>query len=56
MENRYNLALHEFLDCIDDWGRGRDRKISIDECILYNCILSCFMARLEEQYENLKDD
>lgn len=54
MENRYNQALHEFEDCIDDYGKGRSRLITISECVLYNCVLNCFIARLEENTENLK--
>lgn len=49
MKNEYNLALHEFEDCIDDYGKGKSRYITKNEMILYNCILTCFIARLEKQ-------
>lgn len=52
MQNSYNHALHEFEDCIDDYGNGLNRFVSANEFVLYNCILNCFMARLEEQSEN----
>lgn len=54
MENKYNYALHEFEDCIDDYGKGRERYLTKNEFILYNCILTCFITRLEEQAENLE--
>lgn len=54
MDNKYNYALHEFEDCIDDYGKGKERYLTKNELILYNCILACFITRLEEQAENLE--
>lgn len=54
MDNKYNHALHEFEDCIDDYGKGKGRYLTKNEFILYNCILTCFITRLEEQAENLE--
>lgn len=54
MDNKYNHALHEFEDCIDDYGKGKERYLTKNEFILYNCILTCFITRLEEQAENLE--
>lgn len=54
MDNKYNHALHEFEDCIDDYGKGKERYLTKNECILYNCILTCFITKLEEQAENLE--
>lgn len=54
MNNKYNHALHEFEDCIDDYGKGKERYLTKNELILYNCILTCFITRLEEQAENLE--
>lgn len=54
MDNKYNHALHEFEDCIDDYGKGKERYLTRNEFILYNCILNCFITRLEEQAENLE--
>lgn len=56
IDNEYNDALHEFEDCIDDYGKGRSRYITKNELILYNCILTCFITRLEKQSANKKDD
>lgn len=53
MMNRYNDALHEFEDCIDDYSKGFNRTISANEYALYRCILKCFIKRLEEQEDNL---
>lgn len=52
MRNKYNHALHEFQDCIDDYGEGVNRIITADEYTLYSNIITCFMLRLEEQTEN----
>ena len=52
MDNEYNDALHEFEDCIDDYGKGRSRYITKNELILYNCILTCFIESLEKQTDN----
>ena len=49
MDSEYNHALHEFEDCIDDYGKGKERYLTKNEFILYNCILICFITRLEEQ-------
>ena len=57
MDNKYNHALHEFEDCIDDYGKGKGRYLTKNEFILYNCILTCFITRLEEQalYEVIQE-
>ena len=49
MDNEYNTALHEFEDCIDDYGKGKNRYITKNELILYNCILSCFISKLKHE-------
>lgn len=46
---KYNDALHEFMDCIDDYGKSDNRNISVNEFALYNCILQCFMFMLENE-------
>ena len=53
MQNEFNPALHEFEDCIDDYGKGKVRTITVNEYVLYNCILNCFIARLEERSDDL---
>lgn len=54
MDNKYNDALHEFEDCIDDYGKGENRYITKNELILYNCILSCFISKLEAENKDLE--
>lgn len=54
MDNKYNDALHEFEDCIDDYGKGKNRCITKNELILYNCILSCFISKLEAENKDLE--
>lgn len=49
MRNEYDAALHNFIDCIDDYGEGSHRYMSRNELILYNCILTCFLAKLSDQ-------
>lgn len=49
MRDEYTAALHNFIDCIDDYGEGPHRYVSRNELILYNCILTCFLAKLSEQ-------
>lgn len=49
MESAYNQAMHEFQDCIADYGKGRNRPVTMNEYILYNCILDCFLAKLEKK-------
>lgn len=55
MSGRYYSALHEFEDCIDDYGKGRRRFLSKDELVLYNCILICFILKMESQSGNTKE-
>lgn len=31
MDNKYNHALHEFEDCIDDYGKGKERYLTKNE-------------------------
>lgn len=49
MEEKYNIALHDFMDCIDDYDKGRERGITANEYTIYNCILNCFIAKLETE-------
>ena len=46
-EHKYNLALHELIDCIDDCGMGLSRTITVNEYVLYNSLLDCFIAHFE---------
>lgn len=55
MNDKYNHALHELLDCIADYGNGKNRHISITECVLYKFIIRCFMSKLEDEFENVSD-
>lgn len=55
MSGRYYTALHEFEDCIDDYGKGRRRVLSKDELVLYNCILICFILKMKSQSEYTKE-
>lgn len=55
MKGRYYSALHEFEGCIDDYGKGRRRVLSKDELVLYNCVLICFILKMESQSENTKE-
>lgn len=43
------LNKDEFEDCIDDYGKGKSRYVTKNELILYNCILTVFITRLEKQ-------
>lgn len=49
MSDEYTKALHEFVCCIDDYEDGIKRNITINEQILYSCLLGCFMARIKEK-------
>lgn len=53
MKKKYNHALHEFMDCIDDYQHSPNRAVSINEYALYICIMNCFIAMIEENVENL---
>lgn len=48
---RWGNALHEFLDCIDNFGEcGREpRLITINEYVLYSCLIQAFVSALKEQ-------
>ena len=50
--NHYIEALHELYDCIDDYGRGRDRVLSENEYTLYSCLLKIFIKKLESEEVN----
>lgn len=49
-EGKYSAALHEFMDCIDNYGEtARDiRHIYINEYALYACILEAFKASFKD--------
>lgn len=49
MRDKYNDALHELEDCIDNMGEGKNKYLTGNELVLYNCIITCFVNRLEEQ-------
>lgn len=55
INGRYQSAMHEFQDCIDDYGEGRHRTLTKDEVMLYNIILYVFISRLENQTEIISD-
>ena len=45
--NDYHSALHNFQDCIDNYGENKERVITRSEFILYSCILTCFIKNIE---------
>lgn len=54
VNQRYNAAMHELYDCIDDYGNGRIRIVTKNEYILYECLISCFIEALEHEEANDK--
>ena len=54
VNQRYNAAMHELYDCIDDYGNGRIRVVTKNEYILYDCLISCFIEALEQEKANDK--
>lgn len=52
VNQRYNAAMHELYDCIDDYGKGRTRVVTKNEYILYDCLISCFIEALEQEEKN----
>lgn len=53
VNQRYNAAMHELYDCIDDYfGNGRTRVVTKNEYILYDCLISCFIEALEQEEKN----
>lgn len=48
-DEEYSKALHELADCIDDYGTATTRTISINEYALYNCMISCFIKKMEPE-------
>lgn len=54
VNQRYNAAMHELYDCIDDYGNGRIRVVTKNEYILYGCLISCFIEALEQEEANDK--
>ncbi len=54
VNQRYNAAMHELYDCIDDYGNGRIRVVTKNEYILYECLISCFIEALEQEKANDK--
>lgn len=54
VNQRYNAAMHELYDCIDDYGKGRTRVVTKNEYILYDCLISCFIEALEQEKTNDK--
>lgn len=55
VNQRYNAAMHELYDCIDDYGNGRIRVVTKNEYILYGCLISCFIEALEHEETNNKN-
>ena len=54
VNQRYNAAMHELYDCIDDYGNGKIRVVTKNEYILYGCLISCFIEALEQEIANDK--
>lgn len=54
VNRKYNAAMHELYDCIDDYGNGRIRVVTKNEYILYGCLISCFIEALEQEETNNK--
>lgn len=54
VNRKYNAAMHELYDCIDDYGNGRIRVVTKNEYILYGCLISCFIEALEQEEANDK--
>lgn len=54
VNQRYNAAMHELYDCIDDYGNGRIRVVTKNEYILYGCLILCFIEALEQEEANDK--
>lgn len=54
VNQRYNAAMHELYDCIDDYGNGKIRVVTKNEYILYGCLISCFIEALEQEKANDK--
>lgn len=48
-KGEYNHALHEFMDCIDDYccAKEKNKIISINEYGLYMCIIEAFVCHLK---------
>lgn len=55
VNQRYNAAMHELYDCIDDYGKGITRVVTKNEYILYECLISCFIEALEQEKNNNKE-
>lgn len=55
VNQKYNAAMHELYDCIDDYGNGRIRVVTKNEYILYECLISCFIKALEQEEINNKN-
>lgn len=55
VNQRYNAAMHELYDCIDDYENGRIRVVTKNEYILYGCLISCFIEALEHEETNNKN-
>lgn len=54
VNRKYNAAMHELYDCIDDYGNGRIRVVTKNEYILYGCLIPCFIEALEHEETNNK--
>ena len=54
VNRKYNAAMHELYDCIDDYGNGRIRVLTKNEYILYGCLIPCFIEALEREETNNK--
>ena len=49
INKNFNSALHELEDCILDYGNGKNRIVTKNEYILYECLISCFIEALEQE-------
>lgn len=48
-EGKYNHAMHELMDCINDYGNAtiHETTISINEYALYMCLIDTFLQKLQ---------
>lgn len=55
INHNYNAALRYLELCIDNDGHGFDLIISMNEYILYNCLITGFIEALEQEKNNNKE-
>ena len=48
VEEKYEEALRKLEDCIEDSGKGKNREVTTNEMVLYMCVITCFLAKLNE--------